>query len=322
MTDNKTKYGRVAVLMGGVSSEREISIMSGSGVLKALLSRGVDAVAVDPAEGLGRLVTEKFDRAYIALHGRFGEDGTIQGVLEYLQIPYTGAGVQASAVAIDKALTRALWATAGLPVARGMVVTSASKAADVLKTLGGDIVVKPSREGSSIGVMRLQNAGLEEIRQALEEALQFDTNVLVEERIYGSELTVSILDGKALPIIDIQAPEGDYDYKNKYWGDAVRYVCPAKLAPEVAGRVAAASEKAFAVLGARGWGRIDVMMREDGSFVLLELNTSPGMTPHSLVPMAARAVGLSFEDLVLRVLDAAALDRENVVLKSAKSCED
>ena len=317
MTDNKTKYGRVAVLMGGVSSEREISIMSGSGVLKALLSRGVDAVAVDPAEGLGRLVTEKFDRAYIALHGRFGEDGTIQGVLEYLQIPYTGAGVQASAVAIDKALTRALWATAGLPVARGMVVTSASKAADVLKTLGGDIVVKPS-----IGVMRLQNAGLEEIRQALEEALQFDTDVLVEERIYGSELTVSILDGKALPIIDIQAPEGDYDYKNKYWGDAVRYVCPAELAPEVAGRVAAASEKAFAVLGARGWGRIDVMMREDGSFVLLELNTSPGMTPHSLVPMAARAVGLSYEDLVLRVLDAAALDRENAVLKSAKSCED
>lgn len=322
MTDNKTKYGRVAVLMGGVSSEREISIMSGSGVLKALLSRGVDAVAVDPAEGLGRLVTEKFDRAYIALHGRFGEDGTIQGVLEYLQIPYTGAGVQASAVAIDKASTRALWATAGLPVARGMVVTSASKAADVLKTLGGDIVVKPSREGSSIGVVRLQNAGIEEIRQALEEALQFDTDVLVEERIYGSELTVSILDGKALPIIDIQAPEGDYDYKNKYWGDAVRYVCPAELAPEVAGRVAAASEKAFAVLGARGWGRIDVMMREDGSFVLLELNTSPGMTPHSLVPMAARAVGLSYEDLVLRVLDAAALDRENAVLKSAKSCED
>ena len=178
MTDNKTKYGRVAVLMGGVSSEREISIMSGSGVLKALLSRGVDAVAVDPAEGLGRLVTEKFDRAYIALHGRFGEDGTIQGVLEYLQIPYTGAGVQASAVAIDKALTRALWATAGLPVARGMVVTSASKAADVLKTLGGDIVVKPSREGSSIGVMRLHNAGLEEIRQTLEEALQFDTCLL------------------------------------------------------------------------------------------------------------------------------------------------
>ena len=195
MTDNKAKYGRVAVLMGGVSSEREISIMSGSGVLKALLSRGVDAVAVDPAEGLGRLVTEKFDRAYIALHGRFGEDGTIQGVLEYLQIPYTGAGVQASAVAIDKALTRALWATAGVAVARGMVVTSASKAADVLKTLGGDIVVKPSREGSSIGVMRLHNAGLEEIRQALEEALQFDTDVLVEERIYGSELTVSILDG-------------------------------------------------------------------------------------------------------------------------------
>ena len=322
MTDNKTKYGRVAVLMGGVSSEREISMMSGSGVLKALLARGVDAVAVDPAQGLRRLVCEKFDRAYIALHGRFGEDGTIQGVLEYLQIPYTGAGVQASAVAIDKIATRALWEKASLPVARGMTVTSASQAEDVLQALGGDVVVKPSREGSSIGVVRLHKATLQEIHQALDEALKLDTQVLVEERIYGSELTVSILDGKALPIIDIQAPEGDYDYKNKYWGDAVHYVCPARLNAEVASQIAATCEKAFAVLGARGWGRIDVMMRPDGSFVLLELNTSPGMTPHSLVPMAARAVGLSYEDLVLRVLDTATLDRENAVLKSAKACED
>ena len=321
MMDNKTKYGRVAVLMGGVSSEREISMMSGSGVLKALLSRGVDAVSVDPAEGLDRLVREPFDRAYIALHGRFGEDGTIQGVLEYLQIPYTGAGVQASAVAIDKVATRALWEKAGIPVARGMTVFSVSQAQQVLETLGGDVVVKPSREGSSIGVTRLCKAGIEQVRCALHEALKLDTEVLVEERIYGSELTVSILDGKALPIIDIQAPEGDYDYKNKYWGNAVHYVCPAGLNADVAERIATTSEKAFAVLGARGWGRIDVMMREDGSFVLLELNTSPGMTPHSLVPMAARAAGLSYEDLVLRVLDKATLDRENAVLKSAKTCE-
>lgn len=310
------EYGHVAVLMGGVSSEREVSMMSGTGVLKALLSRGVDAVGIDPAEGISRLLNEKFDRAYIALHGRFGEDGTIQGVLEYLQIPYTGPGVQANAIAIDKIATRAMWADAGLPVARGMTVHSVQEAKAVLENLGGDVVIKPSREGSSIGVVRLQNADQEQIEKALGEALRFDKDVLVEERIFGSELTVAILGGKALPVIEIQAPDGDYDYKNKYWGDAVRYVCPAEMEETLSLRVKEACEKAFSVLGARGWGRIDVMMRKDGSFVLLELNTSPGMTPHSLVPMAARAIGLSYEDLVLRVLDAAALDLENATLKS------
>ena len=315
MTDYKEKYGHVAVLMGGVSSEREISLMSGSGVLKALTSRGVDAVAVDPAEGIGRLIKEHFDRVYIALHGRFGEDGTIQGVLEYLQIPYTGAGVQASAIAMDKAATRTVWADAGLPVARGLVVHKASEAKSVIERLGRDIVVKPSREGSSIGVVRLKGADDKTLEKALAEALRFDTDVVVEERIFGKELTVAILGGKALPVIDIQAPDGDYDYKNKYWGDAVRYVCPAEIAPELSAKVSAAAEKGFAALGARGWGRIDVMMREDGSFVLLELNTSPGMTPHSLVPMAARAAGLSYEDLVIRVLDMASLDRVSKELK-------
>ncbi len=309
MTNMKEKFGHVAVLMGGVSSEREISLMSGTGVLKALQSRGVDAVCVDPAEGIARLVTEKFDRAYIALHGRFGEDGTIQGVLEYLQIPYTGAGVQASAIAIDKAATRTVWADAGLPVAKGMTVHSADEAEIVLDKLGGDVVVKPSCEGSSIGVVRLKGATLSELKAALSEALQFDSSVVVEERIFGKELTVAILDGKALPVIDIQAPDGDYDYKNKYWGNAVHYVCPAEINPTTYKELSAAAEKAFAALGARGWGRIDAMMREDGSFVLLELNTSPGMTPHSLVPMAAREAGMSYEDLVIRVLESAGLDR-------------
>ncbi len=316
MSNMKEKFGHVAVLMGGVSSEREISLMSGSGVLKALQSQGVDAVAVDPAEGIERLVTEKFDRAYIALHGRFGEDGTIQGVLEYLQIPYTGAGVQASAIAIDKAATRTVWADAGLPVAKGMTVHCASKAQAVLDNLGGDVVVKPSSEGSSIGVVRLKGATLSELKEALSEALKYDTSVVVEERIFGKELTIAILDGKALPVIDIQAPDGDYDYKNKYWGNAVRYVCPAEINPASYKELSAAAEKAFAALGARGWGRIDAMMREDGSFVLLELNTSPGMTPHSLVPMAAREAQMSYEELVLRVLESAGLDRVSKELQS------
>lgn len=305
----KNEFGRVAVLMGGVSSEREVSIMSGSGVLKALISSGVDAVAVDPKTELNRLFTEHFDRAFISLHGRFGEDGTIQGLLECLQIPYTGPGVKASAIAIDKASTRIVWQAAGIPVARGMTVSCVDDADKVLSELGGSVVVKPSKEGSSIGVTRLENASREEIAKALKEALKLDTEVLVEERIYGRELTVAVLDGKVLPIIEIKAPEGDYDYQNKYFGDAVKYECPASLDSGVADNVAATCEKAFAALGARGWGRIDVMLRADGSFVLLELNTSPGMTPHSLVPMAARAVGLSYEELVSKVLSIATLDQ-------------
>jgi len=315
MSESMAKFGHVAVIMGGVSSEREISLMSGSGVLAALRSKGVDAVAVDPAEGIKRFFEEKFDRAYIALHGSFGEDGTIQGVLEYLQIPYTGSGVLASALAMDKVATRAMWSAAGLPVARGMAVTSADEAEEVLAALGADVVVKPGSEGSSIGVTRLRGADGATLKAALQKALSFDPTVLVEERIFGKELTVAILAGKALPVIDIQAPDGDYDYKNKYWGDAVKYVCPAQIDATLALAVSRAAERSFAALGARGWGRVDVMVREDGTFVLLELNTSPGMTPHSLVPMAARAVGLTYEDFVLRVLESATLDRSNARLR-------
>ena len=295
--------GRVVVLMGGMSSEREVSLSSGAGVLKALKDRGVEAEAFDPAEKkLSELEAGHYDRAFIALHGRFGEDGTIQGVLEYLGLPYTGPGVQASAVAIDKSATRIVWQAAGLPVAEGLTVTSADEAGRVARELGSSVVVKPDNEGSSIGVTKLKDATEADIRAALETALKLDRRVLVEKRVFGREFTVAILNGKA------QA--GDYDYRNKYFGNAVKYDCPAQLTEEKTREIQAACEAAFAALGARGWGRIDVMMDDDGDFVLLELNTSPGMTPHSLVPMAARAAGMSYEDLVLFVASTAALDRK------------
>ena len=303
--------GRVVVLMGGMSSEREVSLSSGAGVLKALKDRGVEAEAFDPAEKkLSELEAGHYDRAFIALHGRFGEDGTIQGVLEYLGLPYTGPGVQASAVAIDKSATRIVWQAAGLPVAEGLTVTSADEAGRVARELGSSVVVKPDNEGSSIGVTKLKDATEADIRAALETALKLDRRVLVEKRVFGREFTVVILNGKAQAIIEIKAPEGDYDYRNKYFGNAVKYDCPAQLTEEKTREIQAACEAAFAALGARGWGRIDVMMDDDGDFVLLELNTSPGMTPHSLVPMAARAAGMSYEDLVLFVASTAALDRK------------
>ncbi len=311
-TVDPARLGRVAVLMGGMSPEREVSLLSGRGVLEALLSKGVDAKGFDPAVEPIESLRGNFDRVFIALHGRFGEDGSVQGVLEYLQIPYTGPGVCASAVAMNKALTRTIWAAGGLPVAKGLALSAGGRpeegAGKVLQALGGDVVVKPVSDGSSLGVTRLKGAGLSEISAALAKAQDFHEGVLVEERIFGRELTVAIVDGKALPIIEIKAPEGDYDYHNKYFGNAVVYDCPAALDKDTAARVARASEEAFAALGARGWGRVDVMLRDDGSFVLLELNTSPGMTPHSLVPMAARALGVDYAGLCMHLAAHAALD--------------
>lgn len=302
------RLGRVAVLMGGMSSEREVSLSSGRGVYEALREKGVDATAVDPAKTPVETLKGAFDRAFIALHGRFGEDGTIQGVLEYLQIPYTGPGVAASAIAMNKELTRRLWRASGLPVARGRVAAGPDEAEAILSDLGRDLVVKPVSDGSSIGVTKLQGATVDELREAIGEACRLNEGVLVEERIFGRELTIAVVDGKALPVIEIRAPEGDYDYHNKYFGNAVVYDCPAKLDAVATEAVCRAAEAGFAALGARGWGRIDVMMREDGSFVLLELNTSPGMTPHSLVPMAARAVGVDYAGLCLHIASRAALD--------------
>ena len=307
------QFGRVVLLMGGISSEREVSLMSGEGVFKALTDKGVHVTKFDPkTDSLETLEQGKFDRAFIALHGRLGEDGTIQGVLNYLNLPYTGPGVTASAMAIDKDLTKRVWASAGIPVPRGVMMNAEAtdkKLEEVIATLGATgLVVKPAHDGSSIGVTKLNAPTVETLRAALSIASERDAAVLVEEYIRGREFTVAVLDGKALPIIEIRAPEGDYDFNNKYFGDAVSYDCPAKLNEAETQLLAETCERAFAAVGARGWSRIDAMQRPDGSFALLEINTSPGMTPHSLVPMAARAIGMDYGELCLKVLKLAQTD--------------
>lgn len=306
-------FGRVVLLRGGISSEREVSLMSGEGVEAALRSKGVDVTVFDPkTDPLEKLVKGGFDRAFIALHGRQGEDGTIQGLLNYLGIPYTGPGVTASAVAMNKELTKAVWRDAGIPVPEGRRVKGCvtDEALDALiRDFGSDgLVVKPARDGSSIGVTKLQAEAVS--REALRAAIEAagGDEVLVEAYVHGREFTVAVVAGEALPVIEIVAPEGDYDFQNKYYGDAVRYECPAALDDARASALRALCEKAFAALGCRGWSRIDVLEKPDGSFVLLEINTSPGMTPHSLVPMAARAVGLDYAELCLKVLGLAATD--------------
>ena len=305
--------GKVVLLLGGRSSEREVSLMSGKGVFDALQGAGVDVTRFDPQEQpLSELEKEDYDRAVISLHGRFGEDGTIQGVLEYLNIPYTGPGVRASAIAIDKNLTKLVWRERQIPTPNGMLVTKDSDMSFVIQELGVNLVVKPSREGSSIGLTKLEYANVQTLREAVEKASQLDPQVLVEERIYGRELTVAILgegqDARVLPIIEIVAPDGDYDYQNKYFTDVVRYECPADLSEELRDDISTTCLRAYRALGARGWSRIDVMLAEDGRFVLLEMNTSPGMTAHSLVPLAAKNAGMSYEELVLQVAASASLD--------------
>lgn len=309
---------RVVVFMGGISSEREVSLMSGKGVCEALAARGFEVTAFDPAtDSVEMLEAGKFDAAFIALHGKLGEDGSVQGLLNCLGIPYTGPGVEASAAAMDKNLTKLIWQAAGLPVPAGRRVTKAdARDAALLESLIADfgadgLVVKPDRDGSSIGVTKLMRGDLtaEALRAAVERAAgEGDEPVLVEEYVHGREFTIALLDGKALPVIEIRAPEGAYDYQNKYFTDVTKYDCPADLPAEKAAEIARLSERAFAALGCRGWARVDALSRPDGSFVLLEINTSPGMTPHSLVPMAARAVGLDYPALCERVLELADLD--------------
>ena len=306
-------FGKVGVLFGGRSTEREVSIMSGTGVLNALTSRGVDAHAFDPGrQSLAELEAARFDRVFIALHGRGGEDGTIQGVLETLGVPYTGSGVQASAIAIDKKTTKQIWLQAGIPTPLYRLGHSTTDWMQVVAELGDELIVKPSREGSTIGITKVTSHDRNELALAFESAAQYDDTVLIEQLIIGRELTCAILGegsaAEALPLIEIRAPGSNYDYHSKYFSDETQYLCPAPVDAEVAARVSALSLRAYRALGARGWGRIDVMLRDDGAPFLLELNTSPGMTGHSLVPMAARAVGLSYEDLVLRILSMATLD--------------
>lgn len=318
---NIQQLGKVAVLYGGTSAEREISILSGTGVLEALRSRGVDAHAFDPAErDLVELKREGFARCFIALHGRHGEDGTVQGALELLGIPYTGSGVMASSVAMDKVMTKRIWQADGLPTPKYVRLAADQQSREQIRAvpdvLGLPLIVKPPREGSSIGVTKVQ--GYSQMQDAVALSAKYDADVLCEEFIEGEEVTCSVLghglDAQALPVIRIAAPEGAYDYQNKYFTDDVKYHCPSGLPEAEEKEIQRLTLAAYRTLGCRGWGRSDVMIRaSDRKPFLLELNTSPGMTTHSLVPMAARAVGIAYEDLCVRVLASAALDSEGKV---------
>jgi D-alanine-D-alanine ligase len=319
----KTKQmntGKVAVLMGGRSAEREVSLMSGQGVLQALLASGVDAHAFDPAEReLSELQKEGFQRCFIALHGRFGEDGTVQGALELMGIPYTGSGVMASSIAMDKVMTKRVWQAEGLPVPRHVLVHPAQidslSAEDLIQTLGLPLIVKPAREGSSIGVSKVVRA--QDLHAALRAAAACDHDILCEQCIVGEEVTCPVLgagdEARALPVIRIVAPEGNYDYQNKYFTNDTQYLVPCGLPAQEEAAIQALVRRAYQVLGCRGWGRIDVMI--DGTTrqpYLLEINTSPGMTGHSLVPMSAAADGMPYEALCCHLLASAALDYEGV----------
>ena len=298
------RFGKVAVLMGGRSAEREISVLSGSAVLGALREQGVDAHAFDPKErDLSDLKLENFDRVFIALHGRYGEDGTVQGALDLLGIPYTGSGVLASALAMDKWRTKLMWQAVGIPVPKDVLLNETSDWNGVVRTLGLPLIVKPVHEGSTIGLTRVRTA--KELPAAFELAARHDRMVLAEEFIDGQELTASILGNTALPLIRIEAPQGNYDYQNKYFSDETKYHCPAGLRADAERAIREVALQAFQVLGCEGWGRADLILRADNTFSFLEMNTSPGMTGHSLVPMAARQAGLAFPDLVARILEDA-----------------
>ncbi len=315
MTGSALQQDKVAVLMGGASAEREISFMSGAGVLKALRDRGVDAHAFDPAQrALEELRRDGFTRCFIALHGRFGEDGTVQGALELLGIPYTGSGVMASAIAIDKVMTKRVWMAEGLPTPAYRLLRAGhdrKQAIAVPDELGLPLIVKPAREGSSIGVVKVM--GYSDIQPAIEQALGMDTDVLCEQFISGDEVTCPVIGtgdtARALPVIRIVAPEGNYDYQHKYFTDDTQYLVPCGLPAGEEQRIQQLAVRAYTVLGCRGWGRVDVMIdAQTREPWLLEINTSPGMTSHSLVPMSARAAGLSYEDLCLQLLGQAELD--------------
>jgi D-alanine-D-alanine ligase len=307
--------GKVAVLMGGSSAEREVSLMSGAGVLEALRSTGVDAHAFDPAsQPLHLLKQQGFFRCFIALHGRHGEDGTVQGALELMGIPYTGSGVMASSVAIDKITTKRLWRADGLSTPRWLSLDRDQLSTDLvdraMAELGLPLFVKPPHEGSSIGISKVSNSS--EMQAALTSAAQFDRSLLCEEFIDGPELTCPVLgegaDAVALPVIRIEAEGGNYDYQNKYFTDTTRYLIGA-LSQEQELEIQTLVLAAYRSLGCRGWGRADLMLRNsDGKPFLLEMNTSPGMTSHSLVPMSARAAGISYEQLCLWLIAQAKLD--------------
>ena len=296
------RFGKVAVLTGGSSAEREISLISGAAVLDALKSAGVDAFAFDPAvQPIWNLHELEVARVFNILHGGAGEDGTIQGALDLMSIPYTGSGVLASALAMDKIRTKWLWQAAGIPTPKSQRVMAAEEGPQVIAALGLPLIVKPVREGSSIGLTKVGRA--EEFAAAFAAAADGGKQaVMAEEFVAGTELTGAVLNGRTLPLVRIEAPEGRYDYQNKYFTDAVEYHCPAGLSAMQEAEIGKVVLRAFDALGCRGWGRADLILRADGSFSLLEMNTNPGMTGHSLVPMAARAAGIGFGDLVLQIL--------------------
>ena len=315
-TQNRVNFGKVAVLMGGQSAEREISLLSGNGVLAALRARGVDAHAFDPAkQDISDLKASGFDRCFIALHGRFGEDGTVQGALELLGIPYTGSGVMASSMAIDKVMTKRVLVAEGLPTPQHVLLkrgayTSADVSQALIK-LGLPLIVKPAREGSSIGLTKVTHAS--QMQAAVEQAALLDADILCEQFIDGDEVTCPVLgtgsQARALPVIRIAALDGNYDYQNKYFTDTTQYLVPSGLPAGEESAIQKLVLEAYQLLNCRGWARADVMIDKlTRKPYLLEINTSPGMTGHSLVPMSARAIGMQYEDLCIEILKTAALD--------------
>lgn len=303
--DVKT-FGRVGVLLGGKSGEREISLMSGHGVLQALKNKGVDAHPFDPGlRPISELAQEKFDRIFISLHGRFGEDGTLQGLLEQYRLPYTGSGVLASALAIDKQATKRIWMSHGLSTPKYQMIHADTDWDKLALDLGLPLIIKPAREGSSLGLSKVED--VKDLPKAFEQAAAMDQDVMAEQCIVGDELTCPVVGegvfAEALPVIRIVAPQANYDYHNKYFSDDTRYLCPTGLDPSIDEAVQRLVLAAYQALGCRGWGRADVMIdKATGIPYLLEMNTSPGMTSHSLVPMAAKAAGVEYEDLVLWLL--------------------
>lgn len=317
MTTNlKSEFGKVGVLFGGRSAEREVSLMSGKGVLAALQSKGVDAHPFDPAErSLAELAGEKFDRVFIALHGSYGEDGTLQGALEQLGIPYTGPGVMASAIAMDKIMTKRICLSHDVPTPKFTVLDSANTSADQLqaiaKEFGLPLMLKAPHEGSTIGIAKVEEAN--GMQAGFDLCAKYDRVVLVEQFVKGRELTVPVIgsgrNARALPIVEIRAPQGNYDYQHKYFSDDTQYLCPAPLDEAFTKRIQALAVDAFNAIGCTGWSRVDFMIREsDNEPFLLEINTSPGMTSHSLVPMSAKVAGTDYEDLCVEILRLAKLE--------------
>lgn len=317
MTTNlKLEFGKVGVLFGGRSAEREVSLMSGKGVLAALQSKGVDAHPFDPAErSLAELAAEKFDRVFIALHGSYGEDGTLQGALEQLGIPYTGPGVMASSIAMDKVMTKRICLSQNVPTPKFTVLDSESTSTDQLQAIaqefGLPLMLKAPHEGSTIGIAKVGEA--DGMQAGFDLCAQYDAVVLVEQFVQGRELTVPVIgsgrNARALPIVEIRAPQGNYDYQHKYFSDDTQYLCPAPLGDAFTRRIQKLAVDAFNAVGCTGWSRVDFMIREsDNEPFLLEINTSPGMTSHSLVPMSAKVAGTDYEDLCVEILRLAKLE--------------